>query len=89
MFGPQTICRDDVMEAMTDLKSVEQKCSCGFESRSRYKLRNSQIDSYIELLVRIQHLPQWQIGEIGLRGRLVIYFHFYLFVGVLFLDLKF
>ena len=77
------------MEAMGDLKSPEQECSCGFESRSRYKLRNSQIDSYIELLVRIQHLPQWQIGEIGLRGRLVIYFHFYLFVGILFLDFNF
>ena len=53
------------------------------------KLRNSQIDSYIELLVRIQHLPYWQIGEIGLRDRLVIYFHFYLFVGILFLDFNF
>ena len=73
---------------ITDLNSVGSCTRAGSSPALGTKLRNSQIDSYIELLVRIQHLSQWQIGEIGLRDRLVIYFHFYLFVGVLFLDLK-
>ena len=83
------ICRNGVMGATRDLKSLGQKWPCGFESRFRYKTKKESNRQLHQIVGSNQHLLQWLIGEIGLRGRLVIYFHFYLFVGVLFLDLRF
>lgn len=42
------------MVYMTDLKSVEQKRSCGFKSRSRYKCNDSEMSDGTDAMYEME-----------------------------------